>query len=306
MASSMIGKNRIFREYQFGNLEMNDLDPNLLRTFLAFAESGSLSRAAEIVGRSASAVTAQMQRLELDVGEPLLAESGRGRVLTPTGHELAGHARRILAVHREAMLSLKGSRADGQVRMAATQDFAESDLPRLLRLFAATHLRVRLELRIGRSAEINAAFAAGEADLLLGMRGEAQPDEIALIREPACWLTASDGMAVDARDELPLALLDPPCGFRTLALAALEQAARPYRIAATSQSLAGLRTAVAAGLAVTLRTARSALQGLVLAPASLALPSVGDAVFALRLRGDATPAAVQLAALLKDELARIG
>ncbi|RVM00498.1 LysR family transcriptional regulator, partial [Sinorhizobium meliloti] len=87
---------------------MNPIDPELLRTFLAFAEGGSLARAAMAVNRSPSAVTAQMQRLEALIGERLLAPAGRGRVLTPVGEELAAHARRILDAHRDAWLSLRG------------------------------------------------------------------------------------------------------------------------------------------------------------------------------------------------------
>lgn len=90
---------------------METLDPDLLKTFLAFVDGGSLARAASAVGRSPSAVTAQMQRLEEIVGEPLLSPQGRGRGLTPAGEDLVGHARRILAVHTEAWLALKGARA---------------------------------------------------------------------------------------------------------------------------------------------------------------------------------------------------
>src|SRR5262245_6145023 len=110
---------------------MRLIDPELLRTFLAFVDAGSLARAAVIVGRSPSAITAQMQRLEDTVGGPLLSPAGRGRVLTPLGEDLAIHARRILDVNREAWLSLKGATADGRVVLGATQDFADSTLPLL-------------------------------------------------------------------------------------------------------------------------------------------------------------------------------
>src|SRR5262245_60751240 len=127
------------------------VDPELLRTFVAFADAGSLARAAAVVGRSPSAVTAQMQRLEEAVGEALLAPAGRGRVLTAAGEDLITHARRILEANREAWLSLKGARADGRVALGATQDLADSALPDLLRAFARSHARVRLDLRIGRT-----------------------------------------------------------------------------------------------------------------------------------------------------------
>ncbi|PBB28477.1 MULTISPECIES: LysR substrate-binding domain-containing protein [unclassified Mesorhizobium] len=281
---------------------MEMFDPDLLKTFLAFVDSGSLARAAISVGRSPSAVTTQMQRLEEIVGEPLLAPQGRGRGLTPAGEDLVGHARRILAAHREAWLALKGARAAGRVAIGTTQDFADSGLPDLLRAFATSHPRVRIELRVGRSAELTQALQAGSLDLAIVMRQAAAPDEVGVLREPMMWLCSGKGLAW-RQEELPLALLDPHCGFREAALAALDAAGRRYRIAAGSASLAGLRTAVNAGVALTLRTPRFAHSGIVEAPRELSLPPVPMAEFAIRLRADADASAGDLAALLSGNLA---
>ncbi|TPK31263.1 LysR family transcriptional regulator [Mesorhizobium sp. B2-5-4] len=284
---------------------METLDPDLLRTFLAFVDSGSLARAAASVGRSPSAVTAQMQRLEEIVGELLLAPQGRGRGLTLAGEDLVGHARRILAVHREAWLALKGARAAGRVAIGTTQDFADSGLPDLLRAFASSHPRVRIELRVGRSAELAQALQAGSLDLAIVMRQTAAPDEVGVLCEPMIWLCSSKGLG-SRQEELPLALLDPFCGFREAALAALDAAGRRYRIAAGSASLAGLRTAVNAGVALTLRTSRFAHSGIVEAPRELGLPQVPMAEFAIRLRAGADASASDLAVLLGANLALSG
>ncbi|MFD1987869.1 LysR substrate-binding domain-containing protein [Mesorhizobium newzealandense] len=284
---------------------METLDPDLLKTFLAFVDSGSLAQAASSVGRSPSAVTAQMQRLEEIVGEPLLAPQGRGRGLTKAGEDLVGHARRILAAHREAWLALKGARAAGRVAIGTTQDFADSGLPDLLRAFAVSHPRVRIELRVGRSAELAQALQSGGLDLAIVMRQAATPDEVGVLREPMIWLCSQMGLA-SRQEELPLALLDPYCGFREAALAALDTAGRRYRIAAGSASLAGLRTAVNAGVALTLRTARFAHSGIVEAPRELGLPQVPMAEFAIRLRAGAGGPAADLAALLSGDLALPG
>jgi DNA-binding transcriptional LysR family regulator len=171
---------------------MHALDTDLLRTFVAFADSGSLARAAEAVGRTPSAITAQMQRLEAQIGAPLLEAAGRGRTLTPTGAELLVHARRILSAHRDALLSLKGARADGRIALGSTQDFADGALPDLLRVFAKTHPRIRFDLRIGRSNELSTAFDQGVIDIALTMRSQPLPDERAVLREPMVWLCASD------------------------------------------------------------------------------------------------------------------
>jgi DNA-binding transcriptional LysR family regulator len=280
---------------------MSIIDPELLRTFLAFVDGGSLARAAEIVHRSPSAVTTQMQRLEEIVGEPLLAVAGRGRSLTFAGEELVVHARRILAVHRDAWLSIKGARADGQVAIGATQDFADSILPELIRAFAVTHPRVRFQLRIGRSGELGADFQNGTIDVLLAMRGEPSTSEVGVLHEPMKWLASSAGLVVTT-DEIPLALLDPPCRFRTSAVEALEARNRAYRITATSPSLAGLRAAVRGGIAIPVRTARWAVDGIGPASAALKLPEVPDAVFSIQLRADANPPARDFAELLREAL----
>jgi len=278
------------------------IDPELLRTFIAFVDAGSLARAAAVVGRSPSAVTAQMQRLEDIVGEPLLAAAGRGRTLTAAGQELVGHARRILQANREAWLSLTGARADGRVVLGATQDFSDSTLPGLLRGFARTHPRVRLEVRIGRSWELAKALEEGSADVVIVMGQGAEADACGSVREPMLWLGPAGGL-VAAQPELPLALLDPPCGFRAAAVSALDAAGISYRIAATSASLSGLRAAVSAGIAVTLRTARSIERGVIVEVSSeMSLPAVADAMFVIRLRHDADSPATDLAALLCDAL----
>ncbi|RVD37655.1 LysR family transcriptional regulator, partial [Mesorhizobium sp. M4B.F.Ca.ET.019.03.1.1] len=281
---------------------MQTLDPDLLKTFLAFVDGGSLAKAASTVGRSPPAVTAQMQRLEEIVGEPLLAPQGRGRGLTPAGEDLVGHARRILAVHTEALLALKGARADGRLAVGTTQDFADRGLPELLRAFAVSHPRVRIELRVGRSIELGQALQAGDLDLAITMRQSPGPDEVAVIGEPMLWLCSQKGLAA-REDVLPLALLDPQCGFREAALAALDAAGRRYRIAAGSASLAGVRTAVNAGIALTLRTARFAHSGIVEAPREFALPPVPTAEFAIRLGQNAGRPARDLATLLSAGLA---
>jgi len=139
----------------------------------------------------------------------------------------------------------------------------------------------------------------------ISLRKTPANDEVALFSEPMLWLCSQRGLAV-REEELPLALLDPYCGFREAALAALDAAGRRYRIAAGSASLAGLRTAVNAGIALTLRTARFAHSGIVEAPRDLGLPPVPIAQFAIRLGQGAERPARDLAALLSDNLALPG
>lgn len=281
---------------------MKLIDPDLLRTFVTFADAGSLARAAEIVARSPSAVTSQMQRLEAVVGERLLAPAGRGRALTAAGEEFLVHARRMLDAQCDAWLSIAGIRADGRIAIGVTQDFAERGLPELLKRYSRTHPRVRLELRVGRTGELSKAFDEGRLDVMLAMRGARRPEEIGVLREPMIWIGADDGTPV-GEAEVPLALLDAPCGFRSAALAALDAAGRPYRLAASSASLSGLRAAVASGLALSVRTQRWLGHGVADVGQRARLPALPVAEFALNLRRKAANAAADFAELMRTELA---
>lgn len=277
------------------------LDPTLLRTFLAFVESGTLARAAATVGRSPSAVTSQMKALESQIGEPLTKPLGRRLELTRAGHDLVGHARRILAAHNEALLSIVGARKDGAVAIGTTQDFVNSDLPRLLAVFARTHPRVRLDLRIGRSHELDLLLRQGALDLTVSAKPNINGEELVSWREDTVWLVGEDGIVADD-PVVPIALLDAPCSFRTLALGALECSKRQYRIAATSQSLAGLLAMTRAGLAVTLRTPRSLTAGVRIAPKELLLPHTQPITFGITQRAGVSKAAETLAGLLAEHL----
>jgi hypothetical protein len=129
------------------------------------------------------------------------------------------------------------------------------------------------------------------------MRLAPAADEVGVLREPMLWLGPSEGLATTPV-ELPVAFLDPPCGFRAAAMAALDAVGRSYRIAATSPSLSGLRAAVRGGIAVTVRTPRFMDAGIVRAPSTYGLPDLPEAEFSIRLRADATSPAADLAQLL--------
>jgi DNA-binding transcriptional LysR family regulator len=136
---------------------------------------------------------------------------------------------------------------------------------------------------------------------VLAMRQAPAPDEIGVLREPMLWLGSEGGLAA-SQGELPLALLDPPCGFRDAALSALDAAGRPYRIAATSPSLSGLRAAVRGGIAITARTALWMGDDIVDVSGPHALPELGAAEFSIRLRQQADEPASDLAGLVCDGL----
>ena len=125
---------------------MDYLDPELLRTFLEAIDAGGVMRAAARVGRTRSAVSLQMQRLQQAVGQPLFHKFGRKLELTEAGEMLVGWARRLLGLNAEALAALRNTRSLERVRLGAPQDIVERWLPPVLARFSKAHPELELEL----------------------------------------------------------------------------------------------------------------------------------------------------------------
>jgi DNA-binding transcriptional LysR family regulator len=286
-----------------------NLDMDVLRTLAIGVDLGSFARAADRLGRSPSAVSAQIHKLEQQVGEPLFSKSGRKLVLTHAGESMLSYARRMLELNDEAITAVRGMQVEGWVRLGLPQDFAESWLPGVLRHFTRAHPKVKVEVRVERSAEMIERVMRGQLDLALTW-GAAAPDVSAerLGDWPVEWIgaAADHGISHLTDEPLPLFVFESPCVFRAAGIKALDSAGIPWRLAFTSPSLAGLWAAVEGGLGITVRTPFALPASLrVLAPATTGLPALPNMALSLH-HADAehSLAAARLAALLKEALVR--
>ena len=148
-------------------MRITNLDMDALRSFVVGIDAGSFARAAERLGRSTSAVSAQLKKLEEQAGTPLLRKSGRGLALTDGGEALMSYARRLLALNDEAVSAVSGLELEGWVRLGLQEDFGETILPQVLGRFARAHPKVRIEGRVARNDELKAKIASGQLDLAL-------------------------------------------------------------------------------------------------------------------------------------------
>jgi len=169
-----------------------NLDIDVLRTFVAGMDLGSFARAADQVGRSQSAVSSQLRKLEERVGCPLLRKSGRGLVPTAAGESLISYARRILDLNDEAVAAVRGSLLTGSVRLGLPEDFAESWLPELLGRFVRSHPRAHVEVRAGRNASLQMDVARNTLDacLLWGASDGVAAEQIGIL--PMRWIGSAD------------------------------------------------------------------------------------------------------------------
>lgn len=231
-------------------------DLDILRSFVTGVELGGFAKAAERLGRSTSAISAQLKKLEEEVGTPVLIKAGRNLVLTAAGDTLFGYAKRLLELNDEAASAVRGVELEGSVRIGLQEDFGESLLANMLGNFARTHPRVRVEAHVVRNAELLQLVSQGRLDLALAWDYEKNSLYGEFLGEvPMCWIETAPGHAPDPQSgALPLVLFEAPCMMRSAAIDALEQAGIPWRIAFTSVSLSGVWAAVSAGLGVTVRT----------------------------------------------------
>ncbi len=225
------------------------LDSDLLRTFVAIADSGSFTRAADVVHRTQSAVSMQVKRLEEIAGHELFRRGPRGVTLTPTGETLLGNARRIVRLLDETGRSLNRAPLEGEVRVGVPEEYGSTLLPGVLARFAESHPRVRVTVRCDPSLALERALARGDLDMaIVGVERGGKPGEV-LIHDPSLWVTSARHF-VHELDPLPLAMFESDCWWREWALATLDGRGRRYRVAYTSASVAGIQAAVASGLAV--------------------------------------------------------
>jgi DNA-binding transcriptional LysR family regulator len=234
-----------------------NLNMDVLRTFVTGLELGSFSKAAKRLGRSQSAISTQLRRLEEQVGKPILEKSGRGLSLTTAGERLFSYAKRILELNDEVIDGLRDAEVEGSVRLGIPQDFAEGWLTSLLGRFARAHPKVRVEVRAEQNVLLIERLVEGELDLALAWGANDNTVRTEWLADLSMvWIGRPDWAGVKAlgSEPLPLVAFEPPCVFRSAGIAALDAAGISWRLAFTSPSLAGLWAATGAGLGVTLRT----------------------------------------------------
>ncbi len=201
---------------------------------------------------------------------------------------MLAYARRILELNDEALVAINGLAAGGTVRLGLPGDFADTWLTAILGRFNRALPAVRLEAVVDRNRALIDRLDRGELDLVLAINQGHRPDALVLERLPAIWIGRSSGpsfraSAWRAEDPLPLILSEPPCFFRQRALAVLEEAGIPWRVAFTSPSVQGIWAAVEAGLGVTLRIAVGLPPALRRIGAPDGLPDPSGEPFALSL-----------------------
>jgi DNA-binding transcriptional LysR family regulator len=225
------------------------IDIDQLRTFIAISETGSFTRAADVVHKTQSAVSMQMKRLEERLGRPIFARDGRASKLTEDGERLLDYARRIVKLNIEALAAFSDAELTGRVRLGVPDDYADRYLPEIMARFSRVYPGVELTVTCEPSTELFQRIDANDLDLAIVTDcGSARASE-SFRRERLLWVTSSRH-PTHLEQPLPLALGRTTCGWRRAAVECLDTIGRPYRVLYSSANAGAVAAAVLSGLAV--------------------------------------------------------
>ncbi|MBA4089799.1 MAG: LuxR family transcriptional regulator [Sphingobium sp.] len=226
-------------------------DPRLLRSFVAIADSGNFTHAAERLNMTQSTISQQIGRLEAMAGHRLVDRSARPVCLTAMGERLIGHARRILLLNEDAALLLRDPAGTAAISIGLPEDLATGAMAQAFAGFARAHRHIRLDATTGLSRDLAQRYRQGEFDIVIVKEAVAGPDCRASFAEPLGWFTAEESGAVEAA-ALPLVCFPAGGLYREAMFAQLEREGRRWFVAFSGSSLQSVVAAVAAGVGASL------------------------------------------------------
>ncbi|MEL6531819.1 MAG: LysR family transcriptional regulator [Pseudomonadota bacterium] len=225
-----------------------NLDLTALRSFVAVADAGGVTRASGFLNLTQSAVSMQLKRLEDSVGVGLFDRSARRLSLTGAGEQMLGYARRMLELNDEVLGRLTATEYEGELRLGVPHDIIYPAIPDVLHRFNAAYPRMKVSLQSSYTSRLKEQFARGEVDMILTTEGAVEPTGETLLERPLVWVGAVNG-AIWRQRPLRLAF-EHSCIFRAAVQTALDRAAISWEMAVESESIRTVEASVSADLAV--------------------------------------------------------
>lgn len=281
------------------------LDIDTVQAFVLVANLGSFTRAAEALDTAQATVSLKLKRLEGLLGHRLLERTPRHVALSADGERFLPAARNLLDAHQRALAGVRAA-PPSRLTLGISDHVAGAELPTLLARLNAYDPALVVEVRVSSSRDVIARYGQGELDAVIARRGDENADGETLFREPFGWF-AAPSFAYRAGEPLRLATLAAPCGIRTLAIDALDEAGLPWTEAFVGGGVLALGAAVSAGLAVAALAHRVAPTGAIEVGAAFGLPKLPpqDVVLMARpSRRDARDVLKVLAAAFRGAAAR--
>lgn len=267
-------------------MDSDFLEPERLRAFVAVAECGNFTRAAERLHLTQPAISMQVRRLEESVGRALFKRNAQFVRLTIDGEALLGFARELLQVIGRARRQFAQPPLEGSVRFGMVEDFGTTALPFILSRLRREHPHFELTVETGLGGDLLQRLEVGSLDLVLTKRVAGRAQATSICRQKLIWVGQS-GVYEAGADTVPLVLFPAPAASREIILRTLREHKVRWSIRFESASIASLRAAVLAGIGVAAFGIGMIPDGVNVLPRSL-LPKLADTEYLLDWRSDCT------------------
>ncbi len=255
-------------------------DPVQLKSFLALAETRNFTRAAERLGISQPTVSQHVRKLEQAAGRVLVTRDTRELRLTDNGDAMAGFARAILSANDAATRYFSGAAMRGRLRFGTADDLAITGLPRILREFRQLYPQINLELTVSQSDQLHRRLKAGALDLVF-VKWVSGAQEGEVVKKDTFDWVGLEQTVLEPGDPVPVIVYPTPSLSRKLALDALEDAGRTWRVTCTTKQISGVLAALRAGIGIAVMPSSLVPEDLKIITRRFDLPPVGDVDFTL-------------------------
>ncbi len=269
---------------------MRNIPTDLLRAFITIVDLRGYTRAGEQLGRSQSAISLQMKRLQELLGVSLFAKEGSAQ-LSEQGEIVAGHARQMLALNDELVLKLANRSHRGKLRLGIPNDYADHFLPSLMAAIAREGHSSTFDVVCDLSHNLLTGLRNGQFDIVVAMTPDGPSEGVFMTwTEPLVWV-GSPTASHDPKAHLRIVCYPEGCLYRRNMLTALQRDGRSFEIVYTSPSLSGLEAAVSVDFGKTVLAQRIVPPKLQILPAALNLPRLSDVVVGIYMGEDKSRAA---------------
>ncbi|MGR5234077.1 LysR family transcriptional regulator [Vibrio rotiferianus] len=225
------------------------MDIDALRSFLAFVETGSFTRAAKQINRTQSAFSAQMRKLEDEVGVSLFEKEGRNLILSEAGLALRSHAEQLVSLHNQVLKQVKRYENKRPLRLGCPEDYNDNILPKVIRVLQQSEPTCSIQVFSEPSISLREKLDEGKLDAAIVTRAPDSEEGYWLASDKGVWISHPD-FDIENVQPLPLALFQTDCKYHAAAVDGLTKRGIPYQLVACCNTASAQRAIVRSGMAI--------------------------------------------------------
>lgn len=225
------------------------MDIDALRSFLAFSETGSFTRAAKQINRTQSAFSAQMRKLEEELSVSLFEKEGRNLVLSEAGLSLRAHAEQLVTLHNQALKQVKRYENKRPLRLGCPEDYNDNILPKVIQILQQSEPTCSIQVFSEPSISLREKLDSGLLDAAIVTRAPGSDEGYWLANDRGVWISHPEA-DFDTSKPLPLALFQTDCKYHSAAVDGLTKRNIPYQLLACCNTASAQRAIVRSGMAI--------------------------------------------------------